>query len=119
METWVLYLLVSVLILGNILFITLFILSVARNNKIEEDMRQSLIERLGKNESYVKTEYDKNVKQPIDARPQPYGNNKYQIVEARHKSGWYVRRKGEEENLAFAKSKEEAQEIIKDLARNS
>ncbi len=106
-----LYAVMIFLLLGNIAFIILFVFSVARNNKLEEQMQNNLKEIIGK------TEHDKNCSQPLGSYPD--ANNKYRIVESSKKDGFYVTNKKTREQVAFASTKEEALEIIKELARNN
>ncbi|MGN1258616.1 MAG: hypothetical protein ACI4T8_00020 [Christensenellales bacterium] len=117
--TWALYVLVALLVIGNIVFIALFISSVVRNNKLEDDMRDDLMSLIGKQtEKITSTSFDKERKQPVEAQPKPYGNTKYKMYESKNKDGWYITENGKTEKIAYAKSKEEAQEIIKNLCRN-
>lgn len=117
--TWALYVLVALLVIGNIVFITLFIISVVRNNKLEYDMRGDLMGLIGKGtEKIASTSFDKERKQPVEAQPKPYGNSKYKMHQSESKDGWFITENGKTEKIAFAKTKEEAQEIIKNMCRD-
>ena len=86
--TWALCVLVALLVIGNIVFITLFIISVVRNNKLEDDMRGDLMGLIGKGtEKIASTSFDKERKQPVEAQPKPYGNSKYKMHQSESKDG--------------------------------
>lgn len=112
-DSWILYVFMGILLLGNIAFIVLFIISVARNNKLEDRIQSDLREYIGKTES------DLNGRNPVDAQQKSDGQYKYKVVESPKKDGFYVIDKNSKEKLGFAKNKDEAQEIIKNLARNN
>lgn len=108
-DTWVLYLIMGILLLGNIVFMILFILSVTRNNVLEGKIENDLREKLSK------TEHDNKTRQPLNYRPENRKAFGYKIVPAKDKMGWYIR-KGEE-IVAYAQNKDEADEILKNLLR--
>ena len=110
-DSWVLYTIMGVLLLGNIAFIIMFVKSVMRNNELEDRIQNDLREKIGK------TEYDKNRVQPLDAQPKENGDCKYKIVESAKKDRFFVIDKKTKETLSFASTKAEANEIIKELSR--
>ncbi len=110
-DSWVLYVIMGVLLLGNIAFIIMFVKSVMRNNELEDRIQNDLREKI------KETEYDRKRIQPLDAQPKEDGNYKYKVVESAKKDGFFVEDKQTKEKLGFAKTKSEANEIIKELAR--
>ncbi len=110
-DSWVLYVIMGVLLLGNIAFIIMFVKSVMRNNELEDRIQNDLREKI------KETEYDKARVQPLDSQPKENGNYKYKVVESAKKDGFFVEDKQTKEKLGFARTKEEANEIIKELAR--
>ena len=110
-DPWALYVIMAVLLLGNIAFIIMFVKSVMRNNELEDRIQNDLREKI------KKTDYDKTRVQPLDAKTQEHGDCKYKIVESAQKDGFFVIDKKTKETLSFASTKSEANEIIKELSR--
>ncbi len=113
-DTVLLYVIMGVLLLGNLIFIILFVWSVARNNTLEEKYGQTL-----KNDLEKATAHDKTTTQPIGARAEDINLSEYKVVPARDKIGWYVIKKSDKSQIAYAQDKLEADEILKNIVRNS
>lgn len=113
-DSWVLYLIMAILLLGNIAFIVLFILSVSRNNILE-----GRIEEILKNSLSNKTQHDLKTSQPVGARGEDIDGNNYKIVPAKDKMGWYVKKDGDLTPVSFVETREEAEEVVKDITRKS
>ena len=103
------YVLVAILLLGNILFLVLFIQSTAKCTGLENQLSAR------NKESISATEHDKNADQPVGARMED--EQLYSIVEA--KDNFNVVEKRSQKVVAVAKTKEEAKEIIKGLAQKN
>ena len=107
--TAMMYVLVVLLLIGNILFLVLFIGSTAKCADLENQLRS----RTG--ESICNTEHDRNADQPVGARMEDV--QQYIVVEA--KDSFNVVEKESQTIVAVAKSKDEAREIIKSMAQKN
>ncbi len=105
--TIIMYVLVALLLVGNILFLVLFIGSTAKCADLENQLRS----RTGEN--IANTEHDRNADQPVGARMED--KQQYVVVEA--KDNFNVVEKESQQVVAVAKSKDEAREIIKSMAQ--
>lgn len=107
--TTIMYVLVAILLLGNILFLVLFIQSTAKCTGLENQLSAR------NKESISATEHDKNADQPVGARMED--EQEYSIIEAKESFNVAMKKTGEV--VAVAKTKEEAKEIIKGLAQKN
>ena len=107
--TIIMYVLVGLLLIGNILFLILFINSTAKCSDLENQLRS----RTG--EAISNTEHDRNADQPVGARME----DKQQYVIAEAKETFNVVEKESQKIVAVAKSKDEAREIIKSMAQKN
>ena len=105
----IMYILVGLLLVGNILFLILFINSTAKCSDLENQLKS----RVGENIS--NTEHDRNADQPVGARME----DKQQYVIAEAKEAFNVVEKESQKIVAVAKTKEEAREIIKSMAQKN
>lgn len=108
----ILYVLVGLLLVGNILFLILFLNSASKCTELEGQLQ------LSNREKIENTEHDKEGSQPVGARMEDDVNQRYIIVQNKASEGWSVKEKGTDVILAVAKTKDEAKEIIKSLAKN-
>ena len=108
----ILYVLVGLLLVGNILFLVLFLNSVSKCTELEGRLQ------LSNKEIIEDTEHDKESSQPVGARMEDDVNQKYIIVQNKASEGWSIKEKGTGVTLAVAKTKDEAKEIVKNLAKN-
>lgn len=109
MDTTILYVLMIALIILNISFIIIFAISIMKHNKLEKCLENIKIQL---------TEYDKTQTQPPHARPGLETQTKYLIIYDKNSVGWKIIDKNTKEHVGFAKTKTEANEIVKNLLRN-
>ena len=107
--TIMMYVLVVLLLIGNILFLILFIGSTAKCVDLENQLKS----RTGENIS--NTEHDRNADQPVGARMED--KQQYLVIES--KDNFNVVEKESQKVVAVAKSKDEAREIIKSMAQKN
>jgi hypothetical protein len=107
--TIMMYVLVVLLLIGNILFLILFIGSTAKCADLENQLKS----RTGENIS--NTEHDRNADQPVGARMED--KQQYLVIES--KDNFNVVEKESQKVVAVAKSKDEAREIIKSMAQKN
>ena len=107
--TIMMYVLVVLLLVGNILFLILFIGSTAKCADLENQLKS----RTGENIS--NTEHDRNADQPVGARMED--KQQYLVIES--KDNFNVVEKESQKVVAVAKSKDEAREIIKSMAQKN
>ena len=107
----VMYVLVFLLLIGNILFLILFISSASKCTELEKELSVRNKEKISN------TDHDKNADQPVGSRMEDKENQRYIIKET--KEGFSVREKDSGEVLSVSKSKEEAKEIIKSLSQKN
>ena len=107
----VMYVLVFLLLIGNILFLILFITSASRCTELEKELSVRSKEKISS------TDHDKNADQPVGSRMEDKEIQKYIIKET--KEGFIVRERDTNEVVSVSKSKEEAKEIIKGLSQKN
>lgn len=107
----IMYVLVFLLLIGNILFLVLFIASASRCSELEKELSTRTREKISS------TEHDQNADQPIGSRMEDKEYQKYVIKES--KEGFAIHEKETGEVLSVSKTKEEAKEIIKGLSRKN
>ena len=105
----IMYLVVGILLLGNILFLILFIGGTAKCTNFESDLQ------IRNREKIANTEHDKKSDQPVGARMED--NQLYVIKEA--KDNFNVVEKESKKVVAVAKTKDEAREIIKSMVQKN
>ena len=107
LDSWVLYLIMGILILLNMLLITYILVhspkdpasvnKVEASRKVKEDSNVSVAENPAHDQKIYTTA------------------KTYRVVANEKQGGWYVKKRGEKTPIAYAKTKEEAEEIKKSL----
>lgn len=104
------------LTISNLVFITLFILSVIKQNR-KLDMPLDEIKRADK--EIIGSGYEKQAHQTNKTAMQTGAEKQFIMVETEKNDGFYVKNKQTKETIAFCKTKAEALEIIKSLKREA
>lgn len=109
--TIAMYALVFLLLIGNILFLVLFIISASKCSELEKELSTRTREKISS------TDHDRNADQPIGSRMEDKELQKYVIKES--KEGFAIHEKLTGEVMSVSKTKEEAKEILKNLSRQN
>ena len=102
---WLVYFLASLVVLFSITTCVLILYLISTRSNSVEKAKTKLPE----------TESDKKSKFGTD--PLSINKNKIQVIEDQNKNGFVVKIKGNKKSVAFAKTKEEAQEIASNISK--